>query len=219
MIVIIGAGGHGQVVADIFRARRQQGLASDITVFVDDQPFRQGQLLAGSRVVGTVDELAALAHDAIVVAIGDNRARARMFARFAAGGAAFAVAAHPRSVLAEDVAIGRGSMLSAATVVNTGSVIGQNTIINTGATVDHHNVIGDHVHIAPGVHLGGEVNVQDGAFVGIGAIVLPRVTIGAWSTVGAGAVVTRDVPPGVTVLGAPAKAVNSAADVHECVNL
>jgi acetyltransferase-like isoleucine patch superfamily enzyme len=55
------------------------------------------------------------------------------------------------------------------------------------------------------VHLGGEVRIGEGALIGIGAVVLPRVTVGAWSTVGAGAVVTSDVPPGVTVAGVPAR--------------
>jgi sugar O-acyltransferase (sialic acid O-acetyltransferase NeuD family) len=144
-------------------------------------------------------------HDAVFVAIGDNRVRAQLFTRLSANGEVAAVAEHPRSIVAEDVLLGAGSMVSAGAVINTGSAIGVNTIVNTGATVDHHASIGDHVHIAPGVHLGGEVRVGDGALIGIGAVVLPRITVGAWSTVGAGAVVTCDVPAGVTVAGVPAR--------------
>jgi sugar O-acyltransferase (sialic acid O-acetyltransferase NeuD family) len=148
-------------------------------------------------------------HDGVVVAIGDNRTRAQVFSRLTADGEMLAVAEHPRSIVAEDVAVGNGSMICAGAVISTGSVIGANTIVNTGATVDHHASIGDHVHIAPGVNIGGEVRVGDGALVGLGAAVLPRVTIGAWSTVGAGAVVTCDVPPGATVVGVPARPVVS----------
>jgi sugar O-acyltransferase (sialic acid O-acetyltransferase NeuD family) len=205
MIFIIGAGGHGQVVADIFRARRSAGLAWTPTVFLDDNPRCHDAQRAGSRVLGPTALLATEPHDAVVVAIGDNYTRAQVFTHLVAAGEVPAVAEHPRSIVAEDVALGAGSMICAGAVINTGTVIGANTIVNTGATVDHHASIGDHAHIAPGVHLGGEVCVGEGALIGIGAVVLPRVTVGAWSTVGAGAVVTCDVPPGVTVTGVPAK--------------
>jgi len=78
-------------------------------------------------------------------------------------------------------------------------------LLNTGCTIDHHNRIGDHAHIAPGVHLGGQVEIGQGALVGIGATVLPQRRIGAWSVVGAGAVVADDVPDNATVIGVPAR--------------
>jgi acetyltransferase-like isoleucine patch superfamily enzyme len=53
--------------------------------------------------------------------------------------------------------------------------------------------------------LAGEVTVNAGAFIGTGAVVLPRIRIGQGAIVGAGAVVTRDVPVGVTVVGNPAR--------------
>lgn len=207
MILIIGAGGHGQVVADIFRARRNGGLASALVAFLDDNPNSHGTSPGGWDVLGPTGLVASVPHTGIVVAVGDNQTRARVYADLFAAGEAMAVAEHPRSIVAEDVVLGHGSMVCAGAVINTGSVIGANTIVNTGATVDHHASIGDHVHIAPGVHLGGDVRIGEGALVGIGAVVLPRVTIGAWSVVGAGAVVTADVAPGTTVVGVPAKPV------------
>jgi sugar O-acyltransferase (sialic acid O-acetyltransferase NeuD family) len=204
MILIVGAGGHGQVVADIFRARGQHGAAAK-TAFLDDDPRRHGAVLAGSAVLGGTELRAGTPHDAVIVAIGDNTTRARVYAGLVAAGEVPATAEHPRSVVAEDVVIGAGSMICAAAVVNTGSVIGENVIINTAATVDHHGVIGAHAHIAPGVNIGGDVRVGAGAFIGIGAVILPGITVGAWSTVGAGAVVTRDVPPNTTVVGVPAR--------------
>ena len=71
--------------------------------------------------------------------------------------------------------------------------------------------IDDYAHIAPGVHLGGDVEIGAGALIGIGATALPQRKIGAWSIVGAGAVVTKDVPPGATVIGVPARPICAPA--------
>ena len=73
MILIVGVGGHGQVVADIFRAARAQGVSADMTAFVDDDPTRQQQVYAGSAVLGTLDRIRTIAHDRVVVAIGTMR--------------------------------------------------------------------------------------------------------------------------------------------------
>ena len=213
MILIVGAGGHGQVVADIFRARRAAGIASDQIAFLDDDRACQGCRFVDGPVLGTVNRSGEIQHDAVIVGIGDNETRARIFLRFAEAGEQMAIAAHPRSTVARDVTLGPGSVVCAGAVINTGTTIGPNAIINTGATVDHHSVIGAHVHVAPGVHMGGAVHVGEGALVGIGAIVLPGVRIGAWSTVGAGAVVTADVPSHATVVGVPARVLTPAAAV------
>jgi sugar O-acyltransferase (sialic acid O-acetyltransferase NeuD family) len=203
-VVIVGAGGHGQVVADIFREAQRSGGENRVVGYVDDNVAAHGRTLVGAQVVGGISALASVPHDAIVVAIGDNDTRWRLSLGLAARHT-FVIAEHPSSIVSQDVTIGAGSMLCAGAIVNTGSTIGRGVILNTGCTVDHHAVIGDFVHIAPGVHLGGEVRIGEGAFVGIGAIVLPRVQIGVNTIVGAGAVVTKDVPPGITVVGCPAR--------------
>jgi acetyltransferase-like isoleucine patch superfamily enzyme len=56
------------------------------------------------------------------------------------------------------------------------------------------------------------VTIEDGAWIGIGAIVLKGVRIGAGARVGAGAVVTRDVPPRARVEGNPAHRLEDASD-------
>jgi len=204
-VVIVGAGGHGTVVADILRCASDGGDAIEALAFVDDNWSRAGEVVLGLPVFGGLATLESLSHDAAIVAIGDNRARREIFERLRSTGKEFARAIHPRAVIARDVPVGDGAMVCANVVVNPASRIGDNAILNTGSTIDHHNVIGAHAHVAPGAHLGGNVAVGEGALVGIGAIVLPGKRIGAWAVVGAGAVVTDDVPDGCTVVGCPAK--------------
>ena len=211
-VVILGAGGHAQVVADILLRAEEIGGAVSPLAYLDDDPALHGKILLGLPVLGSLAELVMVEHDAVVVAIGNNETRRWLYRTLAERGEQFAIARHPAAVLAPDAQIGPGTMICAGVVVNTGSVIGANTILNTGCTVDHHNRVGEHAHIAPGAHLGGEVLVGEGALVGIGATVMPRCSVGAWSTVGAGACVTRPVPPGVTVVGVPAAPVRDRAE-------
>lgn len=204
-VVIIGAGGHGTVVADILRAARQRGADIGVVGFADDRLPAGTVILDDVRVIGRTDQLASIDHDAIVIAIGDNATRARFFEKFSGEGRRFAAAVHPSAIVGADVVIGPGTMVCAGVVINTGSRIGPNAILNTSCSVDHHNRIGSHVHVAPGVHTGGEVTIGDGALVGIGATVLPGRTIGRWTVVGAGAVVTRDVADMQRATGVPAR--------------
>lgn len=208
-IVIIGGGGHAQVVADILFRMREAGQDIAPAGFLDDNPELAGRSFLGLPVLGTIDRLTEVPHDAVIIAIGDNRKRSALYKALEDRGERFATARHPGTTIAPDVRIGPGSMISAGVIVNPGSAIGADVILNTGSTADHHNRIGNHAHIAPGVHMGGGVTVDEGVLVGIGATVMPCRRIGAWSVVGAGAVVVRDIPPGLTVIGVPAQELKS----------
>lgn len=204
-IIIIGAGGHAQVIADILLLLQVQDSFYQPIGYLDDNPTLTGQSYLGLPVLGTLASLPHISHDAVIVAVGDNKNRQDLFQKLQDRGEQFVTACHPRAILAPHVRIGPGAMICAGAVVNPCSAIGANVILNTNCSVDHHNQIGDHAHIAPGTHLGGQVFVGTGALIGIGATVMPRRQIGAWSVVGAGSVVTRDVPDGLTVVGVPAK--------------
>ena len=58
----------------------------------------------------------------------------------------------------------------------------------------------------------GKVDIKDNVFIGIGAVVMPGVTIGPNAIVAAGAVVSRDVAPGTIVGGVPAKEIGNVED-------
>lgn len=57
----------------------------------------------------------------------------------------------------------------------------------------------------PDLHIYAPITVGSHVFIGIGAIIMPGVTVGDWSIVAAGSVVTKDVPPRTVVGGVPAK--------------
>lgn len=204
-ILILGAGGHAQVIADAVQRAREAGAVWEVVGFLDDNPALAGQVRLGLPILGSISTLARHHHDGCIIGIGDNRLRRRIFHQLRAQGEQIVTIIHPRAVIAPDVRVGAGAVIFAGVVVNTGATVGENAILNTGCTVDHHNIIADHAHVAPGAHLGGDVRIGEGAFIGIGATVMPQRCVGAWSVVGAGALVHRDVPGGVTAIGVPAR--------------
>ena len=211
-VLVIGAGGHAQVVADILLRAYEAGADYAPIGFLDDDPTLADTDVLGLPVLGTIAQLGEFNHDAVIVAIGDNHTRARIFESVRTQGGEIANAVHPAAVVAPDVRLGDGVMICAGVVVNTGTVIGDNVILNTGCTVDHHNQIGNHAHIAPGVQLGGDVTIGEGTLVGIGAAVIPQRRVGAWSMIGAGAVVTKNIPSHTTAVGVPARVIRRSSE-------
>lgn len=195
-IVIVGAGGQGAIVADILR---------DAIGFVDDDPKRAGTTVLDLPVLGTVAELSRIEHDAVVVAVGDNRSRRAITERLCAEGERLATVIHPRASVASSATIGAGAMLSAGALVLPRATIGRGVIVNTKASVDHDSVVDDFAHVSVGATVGANVHVGAETLVALGASVISGITVGARTVVGAGAVVVRDLPDDVTALGVPAR--------------
>jgi sugar O-acyltransferase (sialic acid O-acetyltransferase NeuD family) len=205
-ILIVGAGGHAQVVADIILSAVSTDNNLEIVGFVDDKSALWGDAILGLPVLGPTIPIPDIAFDAAVIAVGDNSARMALYLHYQTDcGCCFPIIIHPSAVIGRNVEIGQGTVIVPGAIVNTGSKIGCNTILNTACSVGHHNIIGDHAHVGPGAHLAGATHVGEGSFIGIGAIAVPQSRIGAWATVGAGAVVTRPVEDGQTVVGVPAR--------------
>jgi sugar O-acyltransferase (sialic acid O-acetyltransferase NeuD family) len=204
-VLIVGAGGHAQVVADALQQSRNSAMPFLPVGYVDDHTALHGQVILGLPVLGSIASLSHVPHDAVVIGIGNNAIRRRLFEQLGTQNERLIVVRHPAAVIAPDVVIGDGTVVMAGAIINTGVRIGTNVILNTGCTIDHHNQIGDHAHVAPGAHLGGDVRVGEETLLGIGAVVMPQRHIGSRTIIGAGAVVCSDIPDGVTAVGLPAR--------------
>ena len=202
--MVWGASGHALVVSEIIRLAGEY----EIVAFVDNVNEGLPPTFQGLPLLQSIDQLKAFYEHgpgACILAIGHCNARLKLAALVQAHGFELARAIHPMALLAEDVSIGRGSVIVGGVVINPGSRIGENVIVNTSASVDHECIIEDGAHIGPGTRLGGRVHVGRAAWVGIGATIKDRVRVGANSIVGAGAVVLTDVPDNSVVVGVPAK--------------
>lgn len=202
-LVIIGAGGHGKVLAATALAAAQWARI----VFLDDARTA-GDTVIGLPVLGGTDLLGGRVcpdEYQAAVAVGDNAARRRLFGRLKTLGFALPDIVHPSAVVAPFAELGGGCAVFAQAVVQPGSRLGEGCIVNTAATVDHDCTLGAFVHISPGAHLAGGTQVGEDSWIGIGACTRQQVRIGSGVTVGAGAAVVGDVADGLTVAGVPAR--------------
>lgn len=196
-IAIIGASGHGKVAADVAAKMEYESI-----VFLDDdESVRQ---CGDYPVVGKSDDAESL-HCDVFVAIGNTKVRHRIQKMLEDAGVPIVTLIHPDAVIAEDVRIGKGSVIMAGTVINPGTVLGEGCIVNTCASVDHDCTVGDYVHIAVGAHLCGTVEIGEDTWIGAGAIVSNNLYVCPNCMIGAGAVVIRDIQDAATYVGVPAK--------------
>ena len=201
--VVYGSGGHGKVVADA-------GISAGFVLagFIDDDASREGCLIYGSPVLPfarwteSPGEWAGLP---VALGIGNNRAREHGFLRLRGAGATVLTIIHRGAILSPSSSIGAGAVIMAGAVVNPDARVGAGAILNTGCVVEHDCVLEDFVHLSPNSALGGGVRIDTRTHLGLCAAVLPLVCIGSDVRVGAGAVVVRDLPDGVTAVGVPAR--------------
>lgn len=197
-LAIIGASGHGKVVADIARKNGYK----EIVFFDDDENIHE---CGGYPVVGKSSEAGTIDAD-VIVGIGNANVRKRI--QESVPEEKLATLIHPDAVIAEDVAIDAGTVVMAGAVINPGVRIGKGCIINTCSSVDHDCEVGDYVHIAVGSHLCGTVTVRNGTWIGAGATVSNNVSICSDCMIGAGAVVVNDIRESGTYVGVPARRID-----------
>jgi sugar O-acyltransferase (sialic acid O-acetyltransferase NeuD family) len=199
-LAIMGASGHGKVVADIAEL-------CDWQVEFFDDAWPKIRKNGDWKVVGNTETLLSqlARYNGMIVAIGDNTIRYKKLQELKDIGAPLVTLVHPGATVSQYTVMGAGSVVMAGVVVNVGATIGDGAILNTGCCVDHDCILGDSVHISVGARLAGKVCVGDKSWVGIGASVRQGINIGSNVIVGAGAAVVSHLPNDVTAVGVPAR--------------
>ncbi|KWZ78063.1 acetyltransferase [Anaerococcus tetradius] len=190
-LIIIGAGGHGKVVADI----AVKNSYTDICFLDDDINLKE---CAGFPVIGPISYAELLRGDKIV-AIGNSLIREKIQNSIDN----VVTLIHPSSIISRRVKIGEGSVIMAGAVINSDSIIGKGVIINTSTSIDHDCKIEDFAHISIGSHLAGGVRIGKNTFVGAGSTIINGIVISSDCIIGGGALVINDIDFPGTYIGSP----------------
>lgn len=187
-IVILGAGGHAHVIADIVRAE-----GNNLVAFLDDN-------LLQSDCAGPIRDYIKYQECEFIIGIGDADIREEL-SRLPLK---WHTAIHPSAIISSSAFISEGTCIMPLAVVNARSRIGKHCIINTGAIIEHDNVVGEFSHVSVGAKLGGTVSVGSKVWIGIGATLKNNIRICDETFIGAGSVVIKSIFESGTYFGVPA---------------
>ena len=206
-LFVYGSGGFAREVAWL---AEHAAPPAHVAAYMDDDPARIGLLLGGVEVCPLTECARGRGGWRFVVGVGQPGTRATLAERAEAAGLEPIALIHRSVERSKSVEIGAGSVICAGSILTVDIRLGRHVQINLDCTIGHDCVLDDFATLAPGVHVSGNVRIERGAYLGTGACVInggidQPLVVGAGATVGAGAVVTRNVAPGATVVGVPAK--------------
>ena len=199
-VVIIGAGGHAKVIADIIIKS-----GDEVVGFLDDNIEKDTIAIDNYKVIGKTEDCLKLKENKelyFIIAIGNNFTRKDIAEKYNLN---YYTAIHPTAVIGMQVQIEEGTVIMANTCINTNTKIGKHCIINTGAIDEHDNIIDDYVHISPNATLCGTVIVGEGTHIGAGSVIKNNITITNNCIIGAGAIVVKNIEESGIYVGIPAK--------------
>lgn len=210
-LIIVGAGGVGRELIEVVHAINQRGGDRlEIRGFVDDSlsSINTGHLAAGSMpFIGTCTDLPAVegAECDFIIGIADPRIRRALSETMVDRGYRPAVLVHPDATLGRSVHLEPGTVICAGARLTTNIVVGPHVQVHVNATVGHDSRLDAFSSLYPQAAVSGNCHIRSDATVGASATILQGLTVGEHAFVGAGAVVTREVPAHSVVKGVPAR--------------
>lgn len=201
-LAILGASGHGRVVAEIAKLSGWEKIVFfDDSISVLDKEFDDLEIMGGTKeLISKLNDI-----DSCIVAIGDNKVRSEKVKLLLTENANIVTLVHPTAKVSSYTHIEKGTVIMAGAIINPYVKIGLSSIINSGSIVEHDCICHDFVHISPGVNISGGVVIGENTWIGIGSSLKQNIKIGENVIIGAGSVVVENIPSQSTAFGSPAK--------------
>lgn len=211
-IVFFGTGGFAREVHEIIESLNEQWsmVQQKLSMlgFLDGNEEMHGKEVHGLPVLGGLEWLKTNKDVGVVVAIGNPGVKRKIVQQIKQiGGIKFPSIIDSRAIIGSRVKLGEGCIICANTIITTDIDIKDFVILNLSCTIGHDTIIEDYVTVAPGANISGNVIIKEGTDIGTASAIIQGKTIGAWSIIGAGAVVVKDTPNNVTAVGNPSKVI------------
>ena len=213
-LILLGCGGNAYDVLDVLDAINAVQLTWEVVGILDDRR-EIGSHFCGRTILGRLADAHRFPAAFFINTIGSDqnfRRRPELIATTALSRERFATLVHPAAAVSSRAALGRGVCVNVGACIAGAVVVGDHVWIGTQAVIGHDAALESHCVIAPGAVISGFVNIGRVVYIGANATIKQRVTIGDQALIGMAAVVTRDVGPGDTVVGNPARPLTVAAD-------
>lgn len=196
-LILLGRGGFGRELAAWIKARN---LPFHIQGFLDDTQD-------GPEVLGPIQDHSPVPTDntLYLACLGSGKPRQRLRLALEARGAHFASIIFPEVTSASELSGSRNSIFLGACSISHHVSLGNDLLIQGFAIVGHDSEVSDGCTIGNHAFIGGNAKLEPFCTIHPHAVVLPHVVVGEGAVVGAGTVVIKNVPPGATVFGVPAK--------------
>jgi len=192
--LLIGAGkAASQVLSVIGKESTTQVIG-----FLDDTPEKQGTQHLGYPVLGAISEIAEVIKlhriDSILCCAGNMQLRIKTLELALQYKLKLANAIHSSVVMDDNVCIAGGNYIGPQSFIGAQAQIGFGCFISSSAIIEHHNKVGHCVTTGPANAFSGSVSIENFCVLGSGIIIEPMVTIGQYSAIASGCVISKTVP-------------------------
>lgn len=209
-LVIIGARGWGREVYAAFKTSKEV-LSGDMDIkgFLDSKADAfDGLRGTYPPILGPVEDYVIQPDDIFFVAQGDPHWRKHYAEIIEAKGGHFYTYISEKAVVNETAQIGEGSFISSWSSISDNNTLGKHVILHSYVAIGHDAVVRDYGTLLSYVFLGGYTEVGECSLMNPKSMIIPHKKIGDNVMVGAGSVVMRNVPDGISVFGNPAKKID-----------